>query len=246
MKTYLPLLLLFTFSFIYSQNKSGIATYKLQIAFDKDALEVDKKYGYLQKAIDICNDLEYKLVFNKNEANFFQEENQKLDIVATNMANILSETPKISYQNIEQNILLSELKADGILIQQKEFLIKEDLKINWTITSESKLIDNYLCYKALTTKIVYKGDKGFNENVIAWFCPTIPFSFGPTKYSGLPGLILELQEKNIAFTLKSLTLNDNDIVKIIIATAKKTISQTEYNDIVKTRMETLQSMSKQK
>jgi GLPGLI family protein len=244
-KTIVLIFLSITKSICFSQT-NALAVYKLQISFDKEALEVDKKYGYLQNAIDICNELEYKLVFNKKEANFFQEVDEKLDKSSVNMANILSETPKVSYQNIDQNIILRELNADGILIQPKEFVIKDSLKINWTITSESKLIDTYLCYKALTTKKVVKGNKIYNENVIAWFCPTIPFSFGPTKYSGLPGLIIELQEKNIAFTLKSLTLNENIHSKIAIPTAKKTISQTEYETIVNTRMETLQSMSKQK
>lgn len=246
MKNYISLLIICSSTIIYSQNKSGIATYQLQIAFDQDAMEVDKKYGYLQKAIDICNSLEYKLVFNKNESNFFQEDNEKLDKASANMANILSDTPKILYKNNIQNFVLSELNADGILIQPKEFVIKDTLKINWNITSESKLIDNYLCFKAITNKIVVKGEKKFTENVVAWFCPTLPFSFGPTRYNGLPGLILELQEKNIAFTLKSLTLSQSTPLKIIIPSAKKTISQSEYNTILNTRMETLQSMSKQK
>ncbi len=229
----------------FSQT-NGTAIYKLQIAFDQDALDVDKKYGYLQKAIDVCDKLEYKLIFNGNEANFYQEKNEGLDKTAVNMANILSETPKLCYQNTEKKMLLNEINADGNLIKANEFVISDTLKTNWTITNESKLIDTYLCYKATTIKKVQKGEKEFHENVTAWFCPALPFSFGPTKYGGLPGLIIELQEKNIAFTLKSISLNNENKTPIIIPVAKNTISQSDYNKIVNERMESLQSMIKQK
>ena len=229
----------------FSQT-NGTAIYKLQIAFDQDALDVDKKYGYLQKAIDVCDKLEYKLIFNGNEANFYQEKNEGLDKTAVNMANILSETPKLCYQNTEKKMLLNEINADGNPVRANQFVISDSLKTNWTITNESKLIDTYLCYKATTIKKVQKGEKEFHENVTAWFCPALPFSFGPTKYGGLPGLIVELQEKNIAFTLKSISLNNENKTPIIIPVAKNTISQNDYNKIVNERMETLQSMIKQK
>lgn len=229
----------------FSQT-NGTAIYKLQIAFDQDALDIDKKYGYLQKAIDVCNKLEYKLIFNGQEANFYQEKNEDLDKTAVNMANILSETPKLCYQNTEKKMLLNEINADGNLVKANEFVISDSLKTNWTITNESKLIDTYLCYKATTIKKVQKGEKEFHENVTAWFCPALPFSFGPTKYGGLPGLIIELQEKNIAFTLKSISLNNENKTPIIIPVAKNTISQSDYNKIVNERMESLQSMIKQK
>lgn len=239
------ILLLITTNISFSQS-NGTAIYKLQIAFDQDALDVDKKYGYLQKAIDVCDKLEYKLIFNGNEANFYQEKNEGLDKTAVNMANILSETPKLCYQNTEKKMLLNEINADGNLVKANEFVISDSLKTNWTITNESKLIDTYLCYKATTIKKVQKGEKEFHENVTAWFCPALPFSFGPTKYGGLPGLIIELQEKNIAFTLKSISLNNENKTPIIIPVAKNTISQSDYNKIVNERMESLQSMIKQK
>lgn len=186
MKKYLFFLFSITASISFSQT-NGTAVYKLQIAFDEDAMTVDKKYGYLQKAIDVCNDLEYKLVFKGKEANFYQDKNDKLDKTAANMANILSGTSKLSYQNIEKKALLNEINADGILIKANEFVVSDSLKTDWTITNESKLIDNYRCYKATTTKTINKGDnKIFHEKVTAWFCPALPFSFGPNQYAGLP------------------------------------------------------------
>ena len=36
-------------------------------------------------------------------------------------------------------------------------------------------------------------------NVVAWFTPEIPIATGPSWYGGLPGLILEIVEKNNCF-----------------------------------------------
>lgn len=35
--------------------------------------------------------------------------------------------------------------------------------------------------------------------MVAWYCPEIPVPLGPTRYSGLPGLILELHENEIGY-----------------------------------------------
>jgi hypothetical protein len=45
---------------------------------------------------------------------------------------------------------------------------------------------NYPCQKATAT---FKG-----RNYEAWFTQSIPFSDGPYKFSGLPGLILEIRD----------------------------------------------------
>lgn len=39
---------------------------------------------------------------------------------------------------------------------------------------------------------------------MAWYCPSIPFNFGPIRYNGLPGMILELTEKNIGYIVEKI------------------------------------------
>jgi len=56
----------------------------------------------------------------------------------------------------------------------------------WELSDETKMIGNYLCQKATTT---FKG-----RNYIVWFTSEIPFSFGPWKLHGLPGLILSAHD----------------------------------------------------
>jgi GLPGLI family protein len=75
------------------------------------------------------------------------------------------------------------------------------------LTNETKLIDNYLCYKATNIYKVTNDIKTFLHPVIAWYCPQIPYRYGPNGYSNLPGLILELQVRNVVFGAKVIKLD---------------------------------------
>jgi GLPGLI family protein len=67
------------------------------------------------------------------------------------------------------------------------FLYTED-KINlaWNILPGTKKYLSYSCQKATTT---FRG-----RDYEAWFTSEIPFSEGPFKFTGLPGLILQIQD----------------------------------------------------
>lgn len=58
---------------------------------------------------------------------------------------------------------------------------------NWDITLETDTINGYFCQKAIC-------DFG-GRQWEAWFTPEIPYSDGPYKFCGLPGLILKITDK---------------------------------------------------
>lgn len=68
----------------------------------------------------------------------------------------------------------------------------------WTITDEKKIIDSIPCQKATAW---VKG-----RLYDAWFAPNLPFSTGPWKLHGLPGLILEAydQKRQVQFLFVSI------------------------------------------
>ncbi len=73
-------------------------------------------------------------------------------------------------------------------------IVKEDpLKLNWTLHAETKNLSNFISNKATTT---FRG-----RNYTAWYVMDIPVPFGPWKFHGLPGLIIEVYDTNYGFHL---------------------------------------------
>src|SRR5690554_1857028 len=85
------------------------------------------------------------------------------------------------------------------------YLVEDKLpKIEWKLSSEKREIENLICYKATTT---FRG-----RNWTAWYSPDIPINYGPWKFYGLPGLIIELKEdtNRFALILTDYVLNTKD------------------------------------
>ena len=90
--------------------------------------------------------------------------------------------------------------------------------MHWRIIStETKKIDNYTCYKATTEYVVTNPKGTFKHPVVAWFCPEIPISHGPNGYGGLPGLILEIQiRKTLLGAIKKSNLPSAPLILLSI------------------------------
>lgn len=110
--------------------------------------------------------------------------------------------------------------------------MKNKQKENWTITTETKLIDNYKCYKATNIYQVISPNKVFNHPVIAWFCPDLPYKYGPNGYNNLPGLILELQERNAVYGVRKINFNSEENFSLKELQNIKIITETEKDEIL--------------
>ncbi len=86
-----------------------------------------------------------------------------------------------------------------------------------------------MCYKA--TAIQIKNNKKID--IVAWYAPNIPVSFGPKEYYGLPGLVLEAQNNFRYFRATKLILNPNNKILIKKPTKGIRITQKEFNRISK-------------
>lgn len=100
----------------------------------------------------------------------------------------------IVYQPLvhENKIVITDLINNKIetfdyLYFENKSKIVDTVKFNWELINEKQIIDKIECYKAV---VDFRGRKW-----IAWYAPSIPYSSGPLKFHGLPGLIIKLYDE---------------------------------------------------
>lgn len=82
------------------------------------------------------------------------------------------------------------------------------------------------------------------ENVItAWYCPEIPVNQGPENYWGLPGLILEVNDGKTVILCSKIVLNSKERVEIKAASKGKVVTQKEFDETVKNKIEEMREMN---
>lgn len=99
--------------------------------------------------------------------------------------------------NINNRNLLSQHHIpfkENYVIQYSE----EVPMLKWRVTQKSKSILGYDCWLATTT---FSGRRW-----LAWYTPSIPCQLGPWKMSGLPGLILELEDDQRQFIFSAVEI----------------------------------------
>lgn len=82
-------------------------------------------------------------------------------------------------------------------------------QINWELSSEKKVISGYKCQKAF-------GQYG-GRIYEAWFAPDLPYTFGPWKLAGLPGLILAANDTKNEITFECKEVSKNTDPEEIVA-----------------------------
>lgn len=223
------LLIIFNFFFISVINaQSGIVIYTVK---NNEQFKKENEKNDFDKVSDIINTgieyLTFSLAFKKNESFFEIEDKVYLNDKKPNLSvvNAIISNGK-HYINFENRKYYNERSIYG-----KNYVIKDTIINNndWTVTNETKVIANYTCYKA-TKKIFSNKAKTSTKEIVAWFCPEIPYYFGPKSYNGLPGLILELID--IRYTFYAEKINFYNSVDIKSLNIDKTISKTEFDNLV--------------
>lgn len=223
MKHFLLLILFFSIN-IYSQTAFVKVNYSLKIGYDEgfsNANALKDYYAMAQKGAGLVN---FDLEANKNASYFRMKE-----IIENNETGFA-----ISFAE-GSNSYYTELNSAQRIIYRNdmfgEFRINDTEKTEWKLENETKYIDSYLCFKATSEQIVVNKKGTFKHPVVAWYCPAIPFSFGPKGYQGLPGLILELQVRNITWGASKIELST--VNKTIEKPTKgKLITQEQYIKII--------------
>lgn len=226
---YVLILLLFVTNFVIAQ--SGHVVYSVQISPNANDEKFEHK-DFIAKLIEKATSQQFLLVFNATRSNFKMIEGMNnvsaYDDKIINIAKLAFTSSSDIYYDKENQIEFSK-KTDGTILKNTT------LNTNWEIQTESKIISSYLCYKAVL-KIPFvnrKGEARVNE-ITAWFAPSLPYSFGPKHFYGLPGLILETTENKTTFLATKITFDSNE-VKIDFPKGK-TITKEDYDKKLRAQM----------
>lgn len=219
-----------------SQVKSGIVIYKVKFTFVRPKLTLAESqreiFSTMLKGDKLVENLRPVLTFNNNISLFSPPDTPNLEYT---MASISAGCYTKIYVNLLNRKVSYYTESAGAVNDVNEFLVENEVPKNiWTMLSETKLIDGYTCIKATSTQKI----DGETQNLTAWFCPKLPYPFGPFGVFGLPGLILELQTNKQLFGVDRIILSDKDLV-INLPTKGKKVNNEELEKIIKDRMDKL-------
>lgn len=199
------------------------ATYRLEYqedSTDENSIQSEKVVLYLGKGQSRYSSLG-KAVKDSLEAY----------VEASNISNsesfeILNQAPETEFhykifKNYQDNELIL---AEIITVDKWRYKYIQDLNmIDWEIQPEKKEILGFSAQKAIGS---FAG-----RNYVAWFAPQLPFSDGPYKFNGLPGLILEISdlEDHYHFSLISFQELEKPVGKLLNLDNYKVVSQEELD-----------------
>ncbi len=238
MKHLVILILIVSSNYIFSQNNNIKVKYKVVASEGSleslDEIKNSKIPEYFKGIDNALVTLEFELDANKTKSHFYMIEGISSNEKATRVATIFTGNDEVFVN-----------KSDSSFIKYKnrkgeKYFVSYTPSTNWTLTNESKKIEGFLCYKATIEKTIrQKDNKIKNYIVLAWYCPEIPYPFGPKEFGNLPGLILELQDNKVTFLTSKIDMNVDKLNNLEIKPESKIISESDYNKIVDERKKEL-------
>lgn len=208
----------------FSQTNYVKVQYGLKIGFDEgfsNAEGLKEYYTNAQKGAELVS---FELVANKTASYF-----KMVEVIKNEEAKFATAFSEASTSFYTTNGTSNKIKYVNSYLG--EYRISYNDKTEWKLENESKYIDNYLCYKANSEQVVVNSEGTFKHLIVAWYCPSIPFSYGPKGYVGLPGLILELQVRNITWGATKIELSNVESI-IEKPTKGKLITEEEYKKML--------------
>jgi GLPGLI family protein len=211
-----------------------IVQIKAQEILDTAYMECTYKYTYVNDTLNAkysislyptnVEDPEMILLIGDDYSKFYSYNNyiydstinskseSELSDVLQNLGNLTQNYKRGESFKIYKNYSDSTIIFTDRLMGPYKFFYKEQMYLQkWKIEDETKEISDYKCQKATCT---FRG-----RDYVAWFTREIPINEGPWKFSGLPGLIVQVYDMqehykfvlcSIRKTNKAITFNEND------------------------------------
>jgi len=257
MKALLSITILLSFLFcsnLFSQDLMGIATYKTQrkmeISLDSTSMDESQR-SHIMAMLKKQLEKEYELEFTNTESIY--KEVEKLDAPGGGQSFIQMEVitsgdaGDILYKNLEEKRYTSQNEAFS-----KLFLIQDPIETpEWKLEKETKNIGDYTCFKATCTRMATivnsirssndedekePEEEEIEQTITAWYTPQIPIENGPSRYGGLPGLILEVSDGQETILCSKIILNPKKGLSIAEPRDGKKVTQDQFQKIMDKKM----------
>ncbi|MAW94448.1 MULTISPECIES: GLPGLI family protein [unclassified Leeuwenhoekiella] len=234
-KIYLSILCTLTFYICSAQKWSGSITYKKEIAPPENQGNI--VFISNKDISSAFDDLRYVLRFNSEAALF-----EKIDVMGRDDTRAYTYAVRSGggkgkyYTPLDQNYSLHQVDYIGEL-----FLVKRNHP-DFEITNETKMIGDYQCRKAFYTtlrKAPNKDTEDVQFTAVVWFTPAIPVSLGPLNFSGLPGMVLQVELGRVSYTATELNLSTE--INLEIEKPEKGIA-IEEKDLARTLRKMLRNL----
>ncbi|SHF07460.1 GLPGLI family protein [Chryseobacterium takakiae] len=215
----------FLFFFSFSLLSSQIINFKSNIQ-----IIYNLKYKSNLRENKFDNDI--VCLYLGDKRSIFQNENKfKIDSIIANQkiiqlpAGPMFKVNHVIFKDFDKGEMIFSELIDKINIGYMESIpIME-----WKLIDEKKQILGYNCQKAETT---FRG-----RNYTAWYTNEIGISDGPYKFSGLPGLILEVfdNDNNFHYSLLQIISKDKNVIfnKSVKYIDRKKMQQIKINNLIK-------------
>ncbi|CAM1340205.1 GLPGLI family protein [Tenacibaculum amylolyticum] len=238
---------------VYGQNFQGKATYKthrnmdIKVSSGDNApnSDIQKK---LHERMKKMFQKTYTLAFNKSVSTYTQNKELEPEVNSGGVQIMMFGNGggnDVLYKDVLHKEYINKTEISG-----KRFLIEDTLpETPWEMTSETKKIGNYTCYKATRSReeeqrsfTMTDGEQEESTKTVtitteAWYTPQIPVSNGPGMYWGLPGLILEIHEGKQTIVCTEIVLNPSEKIEIKKPRKGKKVSQEKFDKIMEEKTE---------
>jgi GLPGLI family protein len=200
-----------------AQNQ-GLKTCNYRIEYTMDVVRDTSE-------LDFLKDWRYILIGDETQSRFYEANehfNDSMrvdynfeadydDMEATQKAlnkfmNAVSKWQKNSYggYRVEKDFTKSLTKTTAFQLIPPAHLEVDFSTFKWQMTGKQ---DSLFGFLVLEAKLVYGG-----RNWTAWYAPAIPIPDGPYVFSGLPGLIVQIEDEDKWFSFKLASLYTEDVI----------------------------------
>lgn len=195
-KLFVLFLAFFSCYYGFSQTyNSKIFKFKVtyELTYQPDSTDIDSRkseemYLYIGDGISRFSSAG-KSIGDVEKSNMDQPNNKP-----TNYRRMRRQIPRTAFNYyIYKGIPAGKMTYTGMVISDKYRYTENKHLFDWTILNETDTLAGFHVQKAITS---FAG-----RNYNAWFTDEIPFSEGPYKFNGLPGLIVMIADERRALRL---------------------------------------------